>query len=825
MECRSRLFFTFVCAFTLLEAPKVRAVITANTPLKQVVDGAPFIFVAKVKEVLPDKPALVLEHDENIKGEAPFARMPVNLTGDEESTKGKHTQVILDRVDKDVPIIVVIAAKKGKKYIAFGYTEGTWFQMEGRIEKDDGKDVVRWAFLHAEPYLRRTFKGTTAELKQIISDAVKKKKDPPVPNEKEEPGFGPALKKTQLPPSRGVNTLLGVIQLPFIGLIAALAALFPTVFGGLALLMRRWMVLLSVAGLGSIIYTLHYQFPGLIRWTGLTTNPAIWIACAVLAGLGALWSARRYRTAIATGKSDEWQPRKIDRIALAVLIFVGLASLAFATWVENQSVLISPWSAIVICLVGTVAGSFFVFANYFRTRKLDPRPPLNISAETVMLWATVSGCAYLSAIDMGRAGVQATGVTKGDAVLVSKKGLTRAPALSDKPLWVFQPKENGELLSTPCITPERVVISVFHNEGFSKSGRVYALDPNDGKEVWRFPVEDEDEMLPVFCSPVYADSKIFVGEGFHQNENCRLLCLDESTGKKLWEFKTKSHVESTPAVADGMVVFGAGNDGIYVLNADSGEEIWHYAGEKGLHIDSSPAIADGLIYASSGYSKTHQVNRIFCLDPKTQTEVWGERTEQSAYGSPVIHEGKAYFATGNSTYSEKRTPAHGTVMSRDAKTGEVIWDARMPETVIARPAVDHDHVYVGCWDGNCYALDRKTGKQAWKNSLGSEVVAAPFLDRCSVCQASEVLYVAGKNGKIEAFSPQTGKFFWKLDLVSVNPDLTFIHLDGSPVVSREAQGTVVRRRIYVPAGLAQSDVALPVARLYCYEDVNDHSKP
>ena len=917
MRIRSSLLL--VCAFTISFAMPVRAVITANTPLKQVVDGAPLIFVAKVQEILPDKPAMVLKQDENLKGEANFGRMPINLTGDAEATKGKHTQVVLDRVEKDLPIVVIVAAKKGKNYSAFGYTNGTWFQMEGRAEQQDGKDVVRWSLRHCEPYLRRTFKGTTADLKTIIIDAVKNKKEPPLPNEKEEPGFGDPIKKAQLERnnSRGVGTLIGVIQLPFIGLIAALAALFPTVFGGLALMMKRWLVLMSVASVVSIVYFLHLEFPRGIRWTGITSAGTLWIACAILTSIGALWSARRYRLAVSRGKAEEMQPRKLDRIGMSVLIALGLGGICFGAFIEKESLLVSPWSAIAICLASVLAGAVYVFLAYFRSREIDEevveselkpagkqwatasdgkpeemqglvndlnsgdtdkrqsarknlendpskRPetgnqpatvkkansdgkndlaqhaakfetrPLSLSAETVMLWAAVFACAYLGALETGRASVHQTGVTRGDAEVVASKELTRNPTLTPEPLWVFKPKENGEILSSPCITPDHVVVSVFHNEGLSQFGRVYALDPTDGKEVWRFPNDadpnSEEEMLPVFCSPVFADGRIYIGEGFHKNENCRMLCLEEATGKKLWEFKTKSHTESTPAVADGIVVFGAGNDGIYVLDAMTGEEVWHYTGEqnlqvKGLHVDANPVIADGLIYASSGYSRTHQVNRIFCLDPKTKTEVWGERVEQSAYGSPAVFDGKVYFTTGNSTFSEHRDPARGCVYCRDAKTGKVEWDAVLPETVICRPAVDREHVYVGCWDGNCYALNRKDGKQKWKNALDGIGVASPFLDRCSVCQTSEVLYVAGKSGAIKALSPQTGKFFWSLDLRHVHPDLPKIDLDGSPVVVREEKGPVVRRRIYVPAGLAQSGVSLPVARLYCYEDANDHSKP
>ena len=374
------LFLTL--AFFLLPASAARAVITASTPLKQQVDGGHFIFIAKVQEVLPDKPAMVLTRAENLKGEAPFERMPINLTGDDEAAKGKHTQVILDRVEKDLPILI-FANKRGKKYYAFCYTNGTWFQMEGRVEEQEGKELVRWSFLHGEPYLRRTFKGSTAELKKIIVDSVKDKKEPPAPNDKEQPGFGEPIKK-----SSGIGFPIAVIQLPFLGLIAALAALFPTVFGGLALTMKRWMALLSVASFTSLVYFLHTQFPKWIRWSGIDSMATLWFACALLTTLGALWSARRYRKAIAQGKGDNWQPRKFDRVGLSVLAFLGVGALVYA-WATKEPLGVSPWPEVLICLTAVAVGTILVFGHYFRSRGQEPRPALAVSAETVMLWSAL----------------------------------------------------------------------------------------------------------------------------------------------------------------------------------------------------------------------------------------------------------------------------------------------------------------------------------------------------------------------------------------------------------------------------------------------------
>ena len=328
MPTRTRLLLVLACCISASFATPAHALIMALIPLSDL-EKQDFIFIAKVKEILPEKPAMVLVHVENLKGTAPFARMPVGLAGDAEAKKNKHTEIILDRIDKDVPI-VVMAKKTGGKYIALGFTNGTWFMMDGRIDKEEGKEVVRWNFLHAEPYLRRTFKGTTEELKTIVVEMVEKKKAPPPPDDKEKEGFGPPIKKNS---GTGANLPLAVIQLPFIGLIAALAALFPTVFGGLALFMKRWVAALSTTGFVSMFAAVPMILPGWSAKQWPFSPSGLWLCCALLFSIGAFWSLRRYRKSIETGTSEIMQPRRMDRLCLTLLAFAGTAALLIGTGV------------------------------------------------------------------------------------------------------------------------------------------------------------------------------------------------------------------------------------------------------------------------------------------------------------------------------------------------------------------------------------------------------------------------------------------------------------------------------------------------------------
>ena len=181
-----------VCGLLVVTLP-ARAVITADLPLKTVLRSE-FVFIVKIDKLdtNPESPRMVLKLDENLKGKAPFERLPVHLAAtSEEGKKDKHTDILVNRLAPDLALVFFVS-KKPDKYVAFVYSNGTWFQLHG-VENDQ-KNVV-WSHLNCEPYLRRTFKGTTAELKQAIVDALAGKKDPPPVDKNEKPGFGPEAKK------------------------------------------------------------------------------------------------------------------------------------------------------------------------------------------------------------------------------------------------------------------------------------------------------------------------------------------------------------------------------------------------------------------------------------------------------------------------------------------------------------------------------------------------------------------------------------------------------------------------------------------------------
>ena len=193
MSSHRRMLFGFLCACALFcSSPAgVWAFIQNLFPLQEFIDDSDFLFTATIEKVDAAKPSAVLVLKDHLKGNAPFQRIPINLTGD----KQKHTPQLLKRIAPDVPVIVGVKKQADGKFMMLVFTNGTWFQVLGQTEDAQ----TRWAFTHCEIYLRRTFSGMTDDLKKIITEALAGTAKAPPANPKEPPGFGPVIGPTKGP--------------------------------------------------------------------------------------------------------------------------------------------------------------------------------------------------------------------------------------------------------------------------------------------------------------------------------------------------------------------------------------------------------------------------------------------------------------------------------------------------------------------------------------------------------------------------------------------------------------------------------------------------
>ena len=185
-------------ALLLLSASEAPAVIKATSPLKLFVRDATQIVQVRVTQFAPEKNRLVFDVEQDIKAKLDDRSMNVGWKLEPDSKwEGIRTLPrVLKSFGPDQRAILFINDQGGfwhnkgntrKNPIAFGYTNGSWFCVES-TKLDNGK--LLWRLAQGEPYLRTTFKGTTAELNKVLVDHLAGKGKLPEPV-RAEPGFGP----------------------------------------------------------------------------------------------------------------------------------------------------------------------------------------------------------------------------------------------------------------------------------------------------------------------------------------------------------------------------------------------------------------------------------------------------------------------------------------------------------------------------------------------------------------------------------------------------------------------------------------------------------
>lgn len=784
----------------LLVATSAEAVIMRLTPLADVLAESAVIVVAKVESLDADKLQMVLAVGETLKGKAAFAKLPMLLKGDAEAAKGKQVPQLLARLKAELPIVLFINQRE-REYVAFGYTNGTWFQATG-VQPADA-DAPRWSWLHFEPYFRRTFKGTTQELRDTVAEVLAGKRKPPEANAKELPGLGPEVEAKEKEGPAGLEPRGGVIVAPWlVGPIALLGMIFPALFGGLAAGTYRWMTWLSVVSLNSTLvlvrdYWLSWAYPD--AW--FSSDATLWLAMAAITAVGIWWAWHRVGDRAANHQPGLWE-------VVTLVCVAGLLAVPILIWqprsVGAMSLLMKTFG--VMFLGMAVATLHAGLAAVFRA---TPRLPGEGVALLTMLLASV---AFLPA----------GGQT---AALADDEGGTGGKPRLRGVAWRFELPEPSSIYSSPVFVGDRAYVGAVHGSAF-RSGALYCVEAATGKRLWSFTADGK--MKDVFCSPTVADGRVYVGEGFHHHSQCRMFCLDAKTGEKLWEYTTGSHTESTPTVADGRVYFGAGDDGLYCLDAKTGEKLWNL---PGYHIDANPLVADGKVYVGSGkgdvFGTTIDDYMIFCLDAVTGKKVWDMPTGLPAWGGPALAGDRLLVGVGNGNFGMSDDQPAGAVLALDAKTGQRIWrtDAKqVRDGVHVRLATDGTRVWVASRDQRVVCLSVADGKTIWEQELGSPIVASPALvpdlltsaslglgqpaSRHATAYAS--LVVATSDGLVYCLDPATGEPRWRFDAGETAP----AEVVSSPAVVVGLDPTGERRRIAFGATLNGNKGVL-----FCLEDV------
>jgi outer membrane protein assembly factor BamB len=649
------------------------------------------------------------------------------------------------------------------------------------------------------------------------------------------------------------------------GPLAILALLFPSLFGGVLLLFRQWgafFMVFSAQSLLLLVYSYRFSIWGNPPpvWAG---DSAFWLALTAINLLGMLWALRRTVKSFEPGRPRLEAPARTE---LLVLVTLSVICVAMAVWYRldpPKGGNLSPlWGVSFAISAGVWIGAIYRAVCYLFERSPQPaeeqlepeavaasaaggefaehvtnaRPDLpggptfqpdaaleeprtnlparlRLPTEGVMLWAMLAVMVVLLFWQNGSA------TTTEIAESSEGRPAARFVALQPKnPDW--RPGTNM-VLAMPWLEGDRLYVAAASTQSGATFGSVYCLDVRTVKTHWTF--DDGGQMKQIFSSPRVADGRLYIGEGFHEDPNCKLYCLNAATGEKLWSFTTRSQTESSPCLANGKVFFGAGNEGIYALDARTGQKLWRY-GQKPdeapiFRVGAGPAVADQRLYAGSGLDRNFPgqcETALVCLNANTGKEIWKVKTDLPCWAEPMVAGPDVFFALGNGDVmtDDQQRPA-GRILSLDAATGKENWRHDVPNGVLASVAVDGRQVYFNSRDGHCYSIGRFDGKVRWKQALGSPVVAGPVLDQGALTGRAVNVFAVSTAGRCCCLDAATGAAHWTTQNKAGDLEPFGTYVCSTPRLEITPTPRGIRRRLFFGASI--NGMALP--GVYRVEDL------
>ncbi len=229
------------------------------------------------------------------------------------------------------------------------------------------------------------------------------------------------------------------------------------------------------------------------------------------------------------------------------------------------------------------------------------------------------------------------------------------------------------------------------NAYLANGSLVYAIDLDNGSQVWQYPADKADNNEAYFANPVITDDgQLLIASA---GSNHSLTSLNPANGRMNWTFTdAKGAWIASPIVVDE-IVYAPNTDGkIYALDLDG---VFLWAKAIGGALWSQPASDGNLLYITS------LDHYIYAFDIAEQEEAWKLELDGAAPGSAAIDkDGNLYVGTFGST-----------VAKIDTRNQAIDWQSSIQGWVWDAPVVNGDTLYVGDLEGNFHAFDIANGTE------------------------------------------------------------------------------------------------------------------
>ncbi len=327
-----------------------------------------------------------------------------------------------------------------------------------------------------------------------------------------------------------------------------------------------------------------------------------------------------------------------------------------------------------------------------------------------------------------------------------------------------------EIYFTPAYDPDRNVVYLCRMDGST-----VCLSPQTGEVLWSFK-ENDSTGLGEYCSPLYVEGKLFVGNGA-----VGFCCLDPDTHQVLWRFNFSDYLGypfadavCTPAYDNGFIYFTTRKGEFFCLKSADGSCQWHVT-IKCVR-QNSVLLSDHYLYAMNNGGELE------CLNRSDGSTVWASSLTGYTDANLAIC-GTMLIVPGDSW----------RIWGLDMYTGRKVWCTKLTGNYAHNsPFVACGKVFISACHGDYYGLDGQTGKIEWRYHHGVEYTFVEW------AEADGNLFVACKDGRIFCFEPVTPG----------NPSTCVCNLDGNWTPSPTPVPTITPTSTLTPIGGCSGDMRI-----------------
>jgi outer membrane protein assembly factor BamB len=170
--------------------------------------------------------------------------------------------------------------------------------------------------------------------------------------------------------------------------------------------------------------------------------------------------------------------------------------------------------------------------------------------------------------------------------------------------------------------------------------------------------------------------------------------------KPVWFKHFKPYLsQKVHIVASYGLLFISTSEGLYAIDAETGNEVWIYRTE--LPLGHSPAISKGIAYVGGFDRKIH------AIDAMTGQGLWTFTAGAGFSTNPLVVNGMLYAGNRDGYFYALHTEG--------PHTGQLAWKVQTGGPILYSAAYHKDIVYFASNDNHAYALNAITGDLVWKS--------------------------------------------------------------------------------------------------------------